>query len=581
MIRKHIFHQSAALSAIFFSVFFVFSGCFFETEVGQKPPIGPETPAAPGINPETLPDNVYPFSDGTVTIPAASTARTVYLVQMNTNQSSVGHSPSLASPSEAGPSASSSSEPYEVSAEYESDGEIIKRLEPAFVRDTLRFNLGPDKLKQEIPAPSRQLIGESGYIDNNQFSTKTVGSPHDFWIVENTGASIYNFITKAATLRAIGEHCKIWVADESWEAGGGKPHLVTQTQADAAADKFDYIYEIETNILGYEYGGGPDGLGGADHDDKIQILVFDIDNNDTAVLNGSYVLGYFYSVDEYTNDEPSYKSNEAEIFYMDSLFIKDDYKNYFYSTLIHEFNHMINYNQKVIKPNRAPDFPGGVAAWYTEMLSMLAEDLIGPMVGIPVTDSTHPAKSRINYWLPIFSNQSPLYWSNDLNSYAANYAFGAYLMRNFGGPALLSAIAQSPDDDGSGIDEQIKALDSEKSLDYAIYRFGEAIALPDEYQSNENVSFNNTVSETIGGVDYVFTGFDPWLIPNAALTELPENERYGFEIIPYDGTIYNCPDVCARLYSKSEWTNTQNQVNITLPNNYPNYEFYVVVLSSE
>jgi hypothetical protein len=325
---------------------------------------------------------------------------------------------------------------------------------------------------------------------------------------------------KTATLKKIGNYCKIWVIDDYFDnnsvnTNDKSDNKVTQTQIDALADKFDLIYPVETNLLGYEYGGGQGEDGGADLDTKIQILVYDIDGDYKQHPNG-VVLGYFYTGDEYPRTALQH-SNEAEIFYLDCEML-DEKPTVLYSTLIHEFNHMINYNVKVLKTGNSANYE----AWYTEMLSMLAEDVIGPLADIPANTDGHVIKERIPYWLDSYMNYGVMQWTNGadvLGYYSSNYAFGAYLARNFGGPALISAIAKSPNGGRASLDESLRKFNSSLFSDldanvtpsaYALARFGEALMYSGNKKPDGVYSFDKTVSQTVGGQDYTFSGFDVW-----------------------------------------------------------------------
>jgi hypothetical protein len=243
-----------------------------------------------------------------------------------------------------------------------------------------------------------------------------------FWV-----ESYYNsrtFVQKQATLRATGQYGNIWIMDENYGSGSSSKKITT-TQAQTLAAKFDSIYPIETNLLGYEYGGEPGGNGGKDGDPKIQILIYDIDA----------VAGFFWGKDFYEQSQLSpTKTNLAEIFYIDASQV-NDVPEYIYSALFHEFQHMINFNMKSVKHNRSSE------SWYNEMLSVMAEDVISPLIGIGPANSGHPIRSRI----PTFLNNYHLVGMSEWvtlssASYAKGFAFGAYLMRNYGGANLLKEM---------------------------------------------------------------------------------------------------------------------------------------------
>jgi hypothetical protein len=255
-------------------------------------------------------------------------------------------------------------------------------------------------------------------------TSNDVGNTHTFWIDENIGVSnTNNYQQKQATLTATGTNSKIWVVDNS----------ITPTEAQTLAQKFDIIYPRATNILGYEYGGEPGGHKGADGDSKIQILVYDI---------GYGIGGYFAPWDTLTNEEIDaapvtawykvHKSNEAEIFYLDSTCVKE-IPEFAYSTLVHELQHMINWNEKTIK--------NGIVSnvWYNEMLSMMTEDLLSSHIGIAPEDDGHVIQ-RIPWFLLSYEETPLTEWENNDVNYSQKYAYGAYLLRNYGGADILKEI---------------------------------------------------------------------------------------------------------------------------------------------
>ncbi|MDR0637813.1 MAG: hypothetical protein LBG27_02740 [Spirochaetaceae bacterium] len=365
-----------------------------------------------------------------------------------------------------------------------------------------------------------------------------------------------------ATLKKIGTYCKIWVADTNFDhsSGGDNDNTINQTQIDALAAKFDAIYPLETNLLGYEYGGGSGG-GGMDGDSHIQILVCDIDGDFGSPRNG-VTLGYFYTVDEYAKTQYAY-SNEAEIFYLDAE-ILDKIPDTAYSTLIHEFNHMINFNVKVLQQgNNWANWE----SWYTEMLSMLAEDAIGPLVGI----NGNVIDARIPDWLVSYASYGVMQWndSNPLPYYSSNYAFGAYLVRNFGGPALLSAIAKSALGGEASLDAALRALNgAHVTARYALSRFGEALVYSGSSKPAGVYSFDNAVTGLIGSTSYTFPAFDIWITNQSGTSDLgPKIYEYnlnGSAAIPAKGL---------KMFSLKEW----KSLTVQIRNGDPNIHYYVMI----
>ena len=121
-------------------------------------------------------------------------------------------------------------------------------------------------------------------------------------------------------------------------------------------------------------------------DQHILIFIYDIDGDYTSTQS-SGMVGYFWAKDEYLDASvaPTYRSNQAELFYLDAYFADLD-ADLSTSTLAHEYQHMIQFNQKKLLR--------GVEAstWFDEMCSMASEDFVGQTLGIP--DSASP-RSRI------------------------------------------------------------------------------------------------------------------------------------------------------------------------------------------
>jgi hypothetical protein len=298
---------------------------------------------------------------------------------------------------------------------------------------------------------------------------------------------------------------------------------VNAGEAEALRDKFEDIYPLETEVLGYEYGGGPGATvpGGKDGDDRIQILVYDFYPGITVT---SGVAGFFWGKDFFPESYfPTQKSNEAEIFYINAQFLNSS-PDFIYSTLVHEFQHMINFNVKNVKYGTNPNGTWKVQseAWYNEMLSMMAEDMISPLIGIDHENKGHPTPSRINDFLTSYPNQGVTTWNDNLDSYAYKYAFGAYLARNYGGAELVKNILANDSTNEASIVAALRQTTGNASLDftYAVEKFAEAFIFSSSTgghvifnqtdTTSGHATFNQTDTKTIGGTTYTFTAFDIW-----------------------------------------------------------------------
>jgi hypothetical protein len=128
-----------------------------------------------------------------------------------------------------------------------------------------------------------------------------------------------------------------------------------------------------------------------------------------------------------------------------------------YSTLVHEFQHMIQYNVKTVTQKKQS------TTWYNEMLSMVAEDMIGPLIGVPTSDTGHPINARMPYFMTYHGDSGVTDWLSGehvLKSYASAYAFGGYLARNYGGPALIQSMISNNTVDITSVDAALKTQGS-------------------------------------------------------------------------------------------------------------------------
>jgi hypothetical protein len=395
-----------------------------------------------------------------------------------------------------------------------------------------------------------------------EFIPARIGDKRSFWLDDADKTNTWQ--EKQATLAAVSILAEIWIMDEYFDnsSTGAADNKLTTLQAKALAEKFDAIYQYTTPVFGYEYGGGSNSPqpGGVDGNPKILILVYDIDANGSS---GSTV-GYFWSKDHYSNEYlqsqgSAYKSNLAEIFYIDSHWA-DARPETVYSTLIHEFVHMINFNEKYVVRNIS------YGTWYTEMLAMLGEDAIGPLIGISSENSGHPIMTRIPYTLGLYS-YDPTFWSGS-RSYGITYGFGAYLARNFGGAALIREIARN---DKTNIDSISLALSVfNPSMDFAkaVERYYEAFICNDS-RDRGMASFNKTVTNSIDGYQYILYGFDIYQMNRV-------NIALGQGIISYWGTSEKGPFVYGLtqnfvldyysfiLLSCADWQNVSGELTVDM-----------------
>lgn len=416
-----------------------------------------------------------------------------------------------------------------------STGGVIRREHPL----ASSFTLPPSGRSREVAAltVAEQLAKPpAGHVP---YAKTDVGTAKKAFYVEN---SSYKWKATSATLRGFGDHCLVWVADENYNASGGEG--VSDESVSGIVTSFDKLYYPETALLGHEYGGGVSptdaSYGGADGEARVNIFVYDIEYDyDGTSTQDSGIVGYFWAKDLFPQDvSPSALvgtsssvetvSNVGEIFYIDAHFLHE-YADFTYVTLAHEFQHMINFNRKNARLNIADDVP----TWYNEMLSLMAEDALAPLLGIDSSSDAAPAERMrlFNYYYPM---GGLTYWDPDYAgyySYPFAYAFGAYLARNYGGARLLESLLAN---DSVGVDSVNSALSSVGSAaDFptAFQKFGESLVFGSGSPSSVNSFYREPASYKIalpnGECTFTYSGIDLW--------------NYDYDV---EGETYRGPWVC-------------------------------------
>lgn len=254
------------------------------------------------------------------------------------------------------------------------------------------------------------------------------------------------FIQRQAELINQNEYCNVWYIEKD---ASNNPNLTdyntfAKGKCQELAEKFYKLLPFEEKYFGkHEYSSHPEYL--IDSQKRIDIIVTDILDDATDKQN-SGTFGYFSPNDYYKNS----KSNQSQCIYVDSFFLYK-YPEHVYSTLLHEYEHLLEHTNKVIIKGLNVQ---AKQTWYSEMLAMLAEDMLGGVIGLSADVSP---QNRISLFLSNYNNGFTTWFSgNDvLISYANAYVYGAYLIRNFGGLKLLSEILNN---EYFGIDSINQAL---------------------------------------------------------------------------------------------------------------------------
>ena len=391
--------------------------------------------------------------------------KTLYLVKMNPTSKMV-------------PAAASGYVYSNENLDILNDNDFIYENESRFVRKDNPIAL-EFYSKQVNSSRSMRSFNEVEYNVNDE---------RKFWIMKKEAWLIQNIEWEEipAKLRAKGEFCYIWVPDEYW---GEHCNSVSEEIVTKLKEKFDSIYPRVTNVFGY-----PDSVENL----KIHILIFDIYSDSE---NGQ-VFGYFMPKD-YGIYEETYRSNECCMFYLDA-FLTRKLPNMAYSTLAHEFQHMINYYNKTLRASNTE----GTQTWFTEMMSMLCEDMLQTFLGIDDNDS--PILRMKDFNSGYYTHGITEWQNNTSYSYACVYAFGAYLVRNFGGIKLLEAIAKNKQTNKSAIEKALKELGKElgydETFDSVFLKFSQALI----YEDSDKLTLNKEITETFGDYEYRFKAFNIW-----------------------------------------------------------------------
>lgn len=178
-----------------------------------------------------------------------------------------------------------------------------------------------------------------------------VGQKRTFW---SNNMATSKFEQVPATLRAIGKHCLIYVADDQ---------NVTEQAIARVQNEFDgLIYPTNTLHFGKENNPGLDG------DPRVILFMLDI-RDGYKDKNDGYVAGYFFSGDQTLQNEyeshSRVKSNECEILYIDTYPSNPMAADYL-EIVAHEFQHMIHHNHDTAE-----------LTWVNEGCSQIAPVLCG------------------------------------------------------------------------------------------------------------------------------------------------------------------------------------------------------------
>jgi hypothetical protein len=368
--------------------------------------------------------------------------------------------------------------------------------------------------------------------EENKFQAKTitlpermedsVGDPYSFCTdidmnngtcVSQTSAKARKVITDVPTKYGP-KTLNIWVSDDSYGIGCPEDKCITETMLDALADTFlkrdsdnDDIYDWVTNIYGEEWGAEAEAKYSnlIPANDEITILLTDIDNDGLPSNGEGRVVGFFWSKDNFKVSSIA-GSNERIMFYIDSVMfaneegltweIDDFWPKEMISTLAHEFQHMIHFYQKTTL--LAND---NTNTWVNEMLSESTEDLVATKIrhigprGVDYLDGSAGDPDNILGRYPLFNENNTLSltaWNGVLADYSKVNAFGAYLLRNYGGAKLFHDIMHNTYIDEQAVVDAVNKTPegSGKTFGNLLAEWGVAVMLSDHENLMNTPEYN-------------------------------------------------------------------------------------------
>jgi len=220
----------------------------------------------------------------------------------------------------------------------------------------------------------------------------------------------------------VGDHCTVW--------GSQSDPKAVRLQAGHAAkigESFDGWFDQICQAFGGDWYD-------ADGDKKLAIMCYDLDHEYGSRV-GTYTAGYFWMKDLISESGKinhlyygrNNHINGIDCIHIDTYPAMGGYGDYLgnvencYSTVVHEFQHMINFSYTV-KGNAAMDV---METYLNEAFSMAAQHMIC---------GAEDQYDRVDYFNGRnYQTGWPLtYWTGSLSNYANSYLFGQYLRTQYG-----------------------------------------------------------------------------------------------------------------------------------------------------
>lgn len=337
---------------------------------------------------------------------------------------------------------------------------------------------------ESVVQPQKSVVKEWKKEDTKELWTDIPNNVEPEGIKASKFVGLQWYTKRTATLKYASDICYVWVINDGNVS-------VDDTKITTLGKKFDEMYPLVRGVFGeesnqmYHSSSLVDIKTQSDTGEKVNIVVYDIEGDKQS----GGTLGYFWAKDYYTQESSQGAvslngsisdlelTNEGKYFYIDSGFLASR-SNIIYSTLAHEFQHMINFKQKNIDYGRSP------STWFNEMLSMVCEDMIQSHLGVTDKDSSIGR-------LPIFclgyfysGITDWLSGSYQSYSYAGAYAFGAYLARNYGGMDLVNKISTNAYVDQASITQALQDSGQNETFETVFEKYAQSLLLDNNPVAN-------------------------------------------------------------------------------------------------
>ena len=460
-------------------------------------------------------------SVSSVTIEGLSSGKTIYLTKTNPTSSAISSSYTRYVTGASGISLSSGDS--EAGSSGTSSSSSSGHSRPSHSCTSLSLNLSLPQIEE---SDSRAASSSLTKVTPASYTESDVGSATRSIYIDQD-SDISTFASETATLQALGQYCYVWVVSDNWTSSSASGEKINSEIAEKIASNFDAMYLKIRNVFGEEsnYLSSNTSLTSqiamSDYSETgeiVNIVIYDIGKDYSNGTNSGSVVGYFYAKDYFYLSNPSsvYKySNKGKYFYVDAYYAVA-YTSTVYSTLAHEFQHMIDFGVKSMENGLVSS-----TSW-NEMKSMLCEDIMHSTLcelDSDFSDDDSPVAR-----LPLFNRH---YYDVGLEykesspevyySYSNNYAFGAWLLRNNGGISLLHEIATNAYTDEKSVLNALSTTGaSSTTMEDLLKNYTIACVL-----SKEDSGFATSLTDsllTLNGYSYSLNAIDLWNLASA----LPE-----------------------------------------------------------